>query len=66
LVRRHRQVEDVSDVVAFYGELLIGVQPGEGFRRRLNAALGAKAVVSPEMARQIVTLILASPEGQLG
>jgi uncharacterized protein (DUF1800 family) len=66
LVRRHRQVEDVSDIVSFYGELFIGAQPSEGYRKRLNAALGPKAAVSPEMTRRIVTLILASPEGQLG
>jgi hypothetical protein len=66
LVRRHRHVEDIGDVGAFHSELLVGVRPGEGFRKRLDAALGSKAAVSPEMVRRIVTLILASPEGQLG
>jgi uncharacterized protein (DUF1800 family) len=65
LARSRRRAECLDDVVAFYCDLLLGRRPDEGFHKRLNAALGTNTLVSPETARQIVTLILASPEGQL-
>ena len=65
LARSHRRVEDLDDVVGFYCDLMLGRPPGEEFQKRLITALGTKPVVSPAMARKVVTLILASPDGQL-
>ena len=65
LARSRRREECLDDVVAFYCDLLLGRRPDEGFHKRLNAALGTNTLMSPETARRIVTLILASPQGQL-
>jgi hypothetical protein len=56
----------LEDVIAFYGELLLGTPPSAAFRARLHKALGSKAALEPEMVRRVVVLILASPEAQLG
>jgi len=66
LARRHERGRDLEDVIAFYGELLLGMPPNEAFHARLHKALGAKAALEPETVRRVVALILASPEAQLG
>ncbi|HEY7154366.1 MAG TPA: DUF1800 domain-containing protein [Gemmataceae bacterium] len=66
LARRHQRGRDLEDVIAFYGELLLGTPPSEAFRARLHKALGSKAALEPETVRRVVVLILASPEAQLG
>jgi uncharacterized protein (DUF1800 family) len=66
LARRHERGRDLEDVIAFYGELLLGTPPSAAFRARLHKALGSKAALEPEMVRRVVVLILASPEAQLG
>ncbi len=42
LARRHQRGHDLEDVVAFYGELLLGAAPSPAYRERLHKALGAK------------------------
>jgi hypothetical protein len=66
LARRHRRGQDLEDVVGFYGELLLGLSPSPAFRARLHKALGARAELTPQTARRVVILVLASPEAQLG
>jgi uncharacterized protein (DUF1800 family) len=65
LVRRHGGTVHRDGVVRFYSQLLLGTEPSQEFRRRMAAAVGAKPGLSPEMAREVVTLTVASPEGQL-
>jgi uncharacterized protein (DUF1800 family) len=66
LARRYQRGQDMEDVIAFHGELLLGAAPSSAFRARLIKALGAKGTLEPETARRVVVLLLASPEGQLG
>jgi uncharacterized protein (DUF1800 family) len=66
LARKHQRGSDLEDVIAFYGELLLGAAPSSTFRARLVKALGGKETLEPETARRVVVLILASPEAQLG
>ncbi|HEX5273516.1 MAG TPA: DUF1800 family protein, partial [Gemmataceae bacterium] len=61
--RRHGRGADLADFIAFCGDLLLtGARPDE----RVAATLGAKARFTPETARHVVVLVLASPEAQLG
>jgi uncharacterized protein (DUF1800 family) len=65
LARRHRRGRDLDDVLTFYAELLTGAPPQAAWRKRLLAALGAKAKVEPDTVRTAVALVAASPEVQL-
>src|SRR5439155_25626173 len=66
LARRHGRGESLADVATFHAELFLGAVPGDGWRDRLLAALGPKPALTPDNARRVVTLVLASPEAQLG
>ncbi|MBI1914259.1 MAG: DUF1800 domain-containing protein [Planctomycetes bacterium] len=66
LARRHGRGESLADVAAFHAELFLGAVPGAGWRDRLLAVLGTKPALTPENARRVVALVLASPEAQLG
>jgi uncharacterized protein (DUF1800 family) len=66
LARRHERGRDLDDMMAFYGELLLGAAPSAALRSRLVKALGDKTSLEPATARRVVVLILASPEAQLG
>lgn len=66
MAHRHQRDGDREAIVGFYGELLLGASPSAAFRGRLQKALAAKTALEPEMARRLIVLILASPEGQLG
>jgi uncharacterized protein (DUF1800 family) len=65
MARRHQNAGNVEEVIAFYGELLLGMTPTPAFRERLHKALGAKATLEAETMRRMVVLILASPEAQI-
>jgi uncharacterized protein (DUF1800 family) len=66
LARRHGRGESLADLATFPAELLLGAVPGGGWRDRLLAALGPKPTRTPDSARRVVALVLASPEAQLG
>jgi hypothetical protein len=60
--RRHGRGADLTDFIAFCGDLLLtGARPDD----RVAVTLGAEAKLNPETARRVVVLILASPEAQL-
>src|SRR5262249_29385329 len=65
LARKHARGADLDDLLAFVAELLLGRVPPDDWRKRLLDALGLKPGVTPETARQLVALVLASPEMQL-
>jgi uncharacterized protein (DUF1800 family) len=62
LPRRHGQ----KDAVAFYTRLLLGAEPTESWRTRLEAGVKAKGIDRAESARRMVALMLAMPEAQIG
>jgi uncharacterized protein (DUF1800 family) len=61
LPRRHGE----KDVVAYYTRLLLGMEPTESWRARLEAGVKVKGGDEAEKARRTVALILAMPEAQL-
>ena len=68
LARRHGRGGNLKDLVEFYAELLLGGLPDAEWGERLLSAV-SMGHPGPEAnaaaARQVVVLILASPEGQL-
>jgi hypothetical protein len=65
LARRHRQGRDRESVIGFFSRLLLGREPAPAWRDRLMAALDSTAQEEAEIARRIVSRILAMPESQL-
>jgi Protein of unknown function (DUF1800) len=65
LAARHGRGGDLKAIVAFYAESLLGAVPSAEWQHRILNALGPKAATNPEIGRQAVALILASPEAQL-
>jgi hypothetical protein len=68
LARRHGRGDGLKDLIRFYTELLLGGPPDAEWGDRLLAAVrtGRRGrAAEGAAARQIVALILASPEGQL-
>jgi uncharacterized protein (DUF1800 family) len=65
LAARHGGAKDLDAILAWYGELLLGVPPAKSWRDRLLTALGPKATAGPDTARRALALLLASPEAQL-
>jgi uncharacterized protein (DUF1800 family) len=54
-----------TDVLTFFGELLLGAPPAPALRRRLAPVLQSKAGPEGEAARRAVAVLLASPEAQI-
>jgi uncharacterized protein (DUF1800 family) len=65
LAKRYRVVRDWDDLLAFYGELLVGVTPDTPWRKRLLSGLGPKTALAPQSVRALVALLVASPEAQM-
>jgi uncharacterized protein (DUF1800 family) len=63
--RRHGGGRDIEEALSFYGQLLLGYEPGTELRKRLHSAAASRAAAEVDRARQIVALMLASPEAQL-
>ncbi len=66
LARRHADARDLHEVLAFFGRLLTGSEPGPAWCKRVLAGLGPGARAGPETVRRLVAGLLASPEAQLG
>jgi hypothetical protein len=66
LARRHGQGRDRESVICFFSRLLLGREPAPSWRDRLMAALDSTAQEEADIARRIVSRILAMPEAQLG
>jgi uncharacterized protein (DUF1800 family) len=66
LAERHGRRGDLKSIIAYYAELLLGFLPSETWQERILNPLGPKATSTPEIGRQAVALILASPDAQLG
>jgi hypothetical protein len=66
LARRHDQAADLESCLRFFVELLLGRDWSPAWGERLMAGLGPRPDVTPETVRQAATLVLASPEAQLG
>jgi hypothetical protein len=66
LARRHGQKGDRENVTCFFSRLLLGREPEPVWCERLIADLGAELRDESEIARRIVSRILAMPEAQLG
>ena len=65
LAKRHAHSRDLEDVLTFCAELLTGAPPDAAWRKRLLAALGPKAKLTPDDVRAGIALVVASPEVQL-
>jgi uncharacterized protein (DUF1800 family) len=65
LAERHGRKRDLDDVLTFFGELLTGAHPQPAWRKRLHAALGAKARCDRATVAAALALVIASPEVQL-
>jgi uncharacterized protein (DUF1800 family) len=65
LARRHGHGGGLDAALSFYTKLLLGAEPTAAWRARLMRALGPK-VEGGEAARRLVSLVLATPEAQLG
>lgn len=63
--RRHGGGRDIEEAISFYGQLLLGYEPGSELRKRLHSAAASRVAPEVDGARQIVALMLASPEAQL-
>jgi hypothetical protein len=66
LPRRHGQGRDRESVIRFYSRLLLGREPAPAWRDRLMATLDSTEQEEAEIARRIISRILAMPEAQLG
>jgi hypothetical protein len=66
LARRYDKAGDLESCTRFFVELLTGRDWSPARGERLLGGLGPRPDVSPETARQVTTLVLASPEAQLG
>jgi hypothetical protein len=53
-------------VIRFFSRVLLGREPSPAWCKRLTAVLGSDARDESEIARRIVSRILALPEAQLG
>jgi hypothetical protein len=68
LARRHRKGDTLEELIRFYADLLLGGPPDAKWGDRLLAAVRPACrgrADKATIARQIVALTLASPEGQL-
>jgi uncharacterized protein (DUF1800 family) len=65
LANRHGRGKDADDVTAFFAELLTGNPQTAAWRARLRTGLDPKLRDEGERERQLVALLLASPEVQL-
>jgi uncharacterized protein (DUF1800 family) len=66
LARRRGQGRDRESVIGFFSRLLLGREPSPAWRERLLVSLDSTAQEEAEIARRIVSRILAMPEAQLG
>jgi uncharacterized protein (DUF1800 family) len=66
LARRHGQGRDRNATIGFYAMLWLGTEPTTVWTDRLTAALGPDDAATPQMMRRTVSLILATPEANLG
>jgi hypothetical protein len=62
LARRHGRGKDPDDFTAFFGELLTGTPQTAAWRARIRSGTNPKVKDEEERGRQIVALILASPD----
>jgi uncharacterized protein (DUF1800 family) len=62
LARRHGRGKDPDDFTAFFAELLTGTPQTAAWRGRLRSGTNPKVKDEEERGRQIVALILASPD----
>jgi hypothetical protein len=62
LARRHSRGKDLDDLTAFFAELLTGTPQTAAWRARIQSGIDATIKDEGERRRQIVALILASPE----
>ena len=58
-------IEDLDDLTAFFAELLTGTPQTAAWRARLRTGIDPKIEDEGERERQVVALMLASPEVQL-
>ena len=65
LARKHGAGKDLTSVLTFYADLILGGVPDPGWLDRLTAALGKGARATAETARRAAALTLASTEAQL-
>jgi hypothetical protein len=65
LARKHDAGKDLSSVITFSAELVLGGVPDEGWSDRMMAALGKNAQLTTETARRVAALTLAAPEAQV-
>jgi uncharacterized protein (DUF1800 family) len=65
LARRHGRGRDVDDLIAFYSQLLLGLEPDKAWRQRLARALPGRQTLDADAARRAVVLILTAPEAHL-
>jgi uncharacterized protein (DUF1800 family) len=68
LARRHHRGDSLKELIRFYAELLLGGLPDVPWGDRVLDAVDTthgKRPAAAAAARQVVALILASPEGQL-
>jgi uncharacterized protein (DUF1800 family) len=65
LAKKHGAGKDRDELIDFFTRLLVGLAPTAEWRKRISAPLPARATEA-ETARRIVTLVLATPEAQLG
>jgi uncharacterized protein (DUF1800 family) len=64
LARRHGRGRDLDDLTAFFAELLTGTPQTAAWRARIRTGIDPKIKDETERERQVVALILASPEVQ--
>jgi hypothetical protein len=65
LASRHNRGGDLDDLLTFAAELLTGAAPDVAWRKRLLAALGRRAKLTPDTARAVFALVAASPGVQM-
>jgi uncharacterized protein (DUF1800 family) len=65
LARRHGCGHNFEDFVTFYAQLLLGTDPGEGWRERLVRAVRPGPTLDAATGRRAIVLLLASPEAQM-
>jgi uncharacterized protein (DUF1800 family) len=65
LARRHGRGRDPDDLTIFFAELLTGTPQTAAWRARIQSGIDPTIKDQDERGRQVVALILASPEGCL-
>ncbi|CAN5193912.1 hypothetical protein BH10PLA2_BH10PLA2_05300 [soil metagenome] len=66
LAQRYGAGRTTEELLGFFTRLLFGQEPDEKLRGRINGALGTGSKVDDQNLQRLLTMLLSSPEAQVG